>query len=573
MSTVAGLQPFVVRGAQVVTTTVVTAARGNEDPALSATAAGYEAQPELVGMDVRVDASGRVCEIAPDISGLEGEEVIEAAGLVLSPGFIDLHSHSDLYALERDGEQAPLGDQPKLLQGCTAQVFGQDGISAAPVNEEELADFAAMIAGLDGSIPLDSWTWRSFGEYQAALRQVASTRVAGLVGHSTIRRLVMGMENRPPTQQELEKMAALIDQAMREGALGLSSGLVYVPAAYAKTGELVALCEVVARRGGRFFVHVRSESDGVVEATREVLEVARRSGVHLHYSHIKTAGKPNWGHADTMLSLIEEYRQSGVSITADVHPYTAGSTTAAVLLPPWVLEGDMRKAMVRLSVPEVRQRIRSQILTDTKSWDNWWAFSGGWEGLHIADAAREGVAGQSFAQLIKDEGVSDLHSQQAFDVVFDLLGQCDLNVSLISFNNVEENIARFMAQPYTGIGSDALVNPHGHPHPRLYGTFPRVLGRYVRQLHALDLGQAVHSMTSGAASAAGWVGRGVIEVGKPADLVLFDPNNIEDRATYDSPRLSPVGIERVWVGGRAVVVAGKLSQAVPVAETGSASTI
>ncbi|MGH9067128.1 MAG: N-acyl-D-amino-acid deacylase family protein [Acidimicrobiales bacterium] len=511
--------------------------------------------------DVAVGAGGRIGGIGPGISPEEGGEVVDAGGLVLAPGFVDLHSHSDLYAMV-DGEGGlPVGDEPKLLQGCTAQVFGQDGISAAPVAEDDVADYAGYIAGLDGSLPPEAWTWRSFGEYLAALSGRSVTRVAGLVGHSTVRRLVMGMAARPPTEVELEAMTAAVDAAMAEGAIGLSTGLVYAPAAYAGTEELVALCRVVARHQGRFFVHVRSESDRVEEATEEVLEVARRSGVHLHYSHIKTAGRANWARAEAMLAMIQDYRRSGVVVSADVHPYTAGSTTASVLVPPWVLEGGTEAALQRLLDADVRARVRDQVLTDTTSWDNWWAFSDGWTGLRVAGVAGSGagvgaggtigdLAGRSFADIIAGAGVSDLRSQAAFDVVLDLLVSARLGLSLVSFNNVETNVARFMSQPWCSVGSDALVNPGGHPHPRLYGTFPRVLGRFSRELGTMSLPEAVSAMTGRAASVIGRADLGRLEVGARADMVLFDPAKVADRATYDEPRLAPVGIERVWVGGR-----------------------
>lgn len=542
----AGVQPFVVRGARVLS---------SEDG-------------ELHRLDVRVDERGRIAELGPSVAQGEGEPIVDGSGRVLSPGFVDLHSHSDLYALWRPGDGAPIGDGPKLLQGATAQVFGQDGISAAPVTDDALDELAASLSGLDGTIPLERWSWRRFGEYLDALRRTSATRVAALVGHSTVRRLVMGTANRPPSEDDLEAMCRLVDEAMADGALGLSTGLVYVPAAFAGTDELVALASVVARRDGRLFVHVRSESDRVVEATEEILDVALRSGVRLHYSHIKTAGRANWPKAALILEAIEHYRSLGARVSADVHPYTAGSTTASVLLPPWALEGGQEAALRRLADPAVRERLRAQLLGDTTSFDNWYAFSGGFEGLVVADAppGTGAVAGLSFAEVIRRSGEADLTSARAFDVVFDLLAASRLRASLISFNNVEENIARFLAQPYTSVGSDALVNPEGHPHPRLYGTFPRVLGRFVRELGTLDLETALGRMTYQAAQSAGWEGPGRLEPGAAADLVLLDPERVADRATYDEPRLAPEGIERCWVAGRLVARDGRLLDQVPPAE-------
>jgi N-acyl-D-amino-acid deacylase len=526
---------------------------------------------EPVTRDVRVGADGRVAEIAAAITPGEGELVVDGAGKVLCPGFIDMHSHSDLYTLVRPDEHtAPVGDRPKLLQGCTAQVFGQDGISAAPVGEDDVDGYAAFIAGLDGFLEPSRWTWRSFAHYLGALRAASTTRVMGLVGHSTVRRLVMGMDNRPPSADELAGMRAAIAEAIDEGALGLSTGLVYVPAAYAETSELVALCEVVAEKGGRFFVHVRSESDRVVEATEEVISVAAQTGVHLHYSHIKAAGRRNWPLGERLVALLDAAIADGVTITSDVHPYTAGSTTAQVLLPPWMLDGGRDAALRRLADPLARARAREQLLHDTTTWDNWWAFSDGWVGLRIAGlppGLRPDLVGASFTRLFDEAGVAEQHSQEAFDLVFALLADAGLAVSIVSFNNTEENVARFLAQPHCTVGSDALINPDGHPHPRLYGTFPRVLGRFVRQMGALDLPTAVTAMTGRAADALGLAAVGRVTTGGLADLVLFDPTTVIDRATYTDPRVAPDGIDRVWVAGRPVVVGGRLAAEVAPAET------
>jgi N-acyl-D-amino-acid deacylase len=515
-----------------------------------------------VRADVRVEGA-TVAEMAPSLNPQEGEEVVDAGGLTLTPGFVDLHSHSDLYTLVRRGVEAPVGDGPKLLQGCTAQVFGQDGISAAPVGDDDVEGYAAYIAGLDGFLEPSRWTWRTFGDYLGGLRSSSSTRTAGLVGHSTVRRLVMGMEARLPTPDELGRMQVEVARALDDGALGLSTGLVYAPASFCETAELVALCQVVAERGGRFFVHVRSESDRVLEATKEVCDVARATGVHLHYSHIKTAGRANWSKAPRLAEMVDELAADGFSVTSDLHPYTAGSTTATVLLPPWALEGGRDAALARLADPAARARMREQLLHDTTSWDNWWAFSDGWDGLHVAAASDPSVVGRSFPELLAEAGVTDPHGQEAFDVAFDLLRREGLAVSIISFNNTEDTIARFLGEPHCSIGSDALVNPDGHPHPRLYGTFPRVLGRYVRERSVLSLPQAVHAMTARAWTTIGFDGRGLVRPGAAADLVLVDPETVLDRATYAEPRLHPEGISRVWVAGRPVVSDAALLADVP----------
>jgi N-acyl-D-amino-acid deacylase len=517
--------------------------------------------------DVAVGATGVIVAVGPGIAAPPDADLIEGEGLVLAPGFVDLHSHSDLYTLLREDEgAAPVGDAPKLMQGCTAQVFGQDGISAAPVSDADLDHHKSFLAGLDGSIPPEAWKWRSFAEYVSAVRASSVTRTALLVGHATLRRLVMGDDAREATEAELAAMQAALVEALDEGACGLSSGLVYVPAAYATTHEVAALCEVVASRGLPFFVHVRSESELVVEATDEVIEVASRTGCHLHYSHIKAAGRSNWHKAPVLIERLEAAQAAGVKLSADVHPYVAGSTSAIVLLPPWIQAGGHEAAMRRLGEPAVRARVRLQLMEDTTSWDNWWAFSDGWSGLRVARASRPGIVGRSFAEVIEAGGVGDLLSQEAFDLIFDLLVSENLAMSLVSFNNVEENVASFMSQPYTSIGTDAVVDRGGHPHPRLHGTFPRVLGRFVRELGVMSLPEAVRKMTSQAAAVVGLGGRiGEIRPGFPADLVLFDPEVVSDRATFEAPYEHPVGFAGVWVGGRQVLAAGDLLSSPPVA--------
>jgi N-acyl-D-aspartate/D-glutamate deacylase len=370
----------------------------------------------------------------------------------------------------------------------------------------------------------------------------------------------MGDVAREATAADIAAMQEALARALDEGGRGFSSGLVYVPAAYATTDEVAALCEVVAARRRPFFVHVRSESDRVVEATDEVLEVAARTGCHLHYSHIKAAGRDNWHKAAILIEHIAAAEEAGVDISADVHPYVAGSTSAIVLLPPWVQDGGHEAAIARLCDPAIRRRLRSQLMDDTTSWDNWWRFSDGWGGLKVARSRQSDLVGTSFADVISAAGITDPESQEGFDVIFDLLASENLGMSLVSFNNVEANVARFMSLPYTSIGTDAVVDHGGHPHPRLHGTFPRVLGRFVRELGIMELPEAVRKVTSQAAAVVGWGGvLGEVRVGLPADLVLFDPDEIADRATFESPWEYPVGIDGVWIAGWRMVDGGDLT--------------
>ncbi|MEM8904582.1 MAG: D-aminoacylase [Actinomycetota bacterium] len=506
--------------------------------------------------DVRIEA-GTVVAVAPSLAPAPDEEVLDADGLCLAPGFVDLHSHSDLWSVVPGPDGAPIGDVPKLLQGCTFQVFGQDGISAAPIAEHD-DDFRGFQAGLNGRLPEEHWTWRSFAGYLAALQRTCSTRATSLVGHATVRRHVMGMARREPTAAEIAAMQDALREAFAAGACGFSTGLVYVPAAYATTAEVHALAEVVAEHDLPFFVHVRSESEQVIEASEEVIGVSAETGCHLHYSHIKCAGRTNWHKAGELLDLIAAAHADGVRITADIHPYTAGSTTATILLPPWAHEGGREEMLRRLHDPTVRERLRRELLDDTTSWDNWWVFSDGWDGLKIAQADRPGVVGRYLRDVLADAGHDDLHSPEAFDEFFDLMVEERLEMTIVSFNNVEDNVVRFFSQPWCSVGTDGVVAPDGHPHPRLYGTFPRVLGRFVRQLGATDLPDAVRKCTSQAADVVRAQAAGRLRVGAPADLVLFDADRIIDRATYEEPRLAPLGVEGVWVGGRRVVDGGTL---------------
>jgi N-acyl-D-amino-acid deacylase len=472
-------------------------------------------------------------------------EVLNAEGLVLAPGFMDMHSHSDLHRFHPGQDGVPLGDRPKLAQGCTHQVLGQDGYSAAPVRRHDAADYAMYISGLDGELGT-AFPWESFQEYVAANAAVPGTRTSHLVGHSTIRRAVMGMENRHAEIQDLDAMDAELDLALRSGARGLSTGLVYAPASFSNEAEVVRLCQVLARHDSVLFVHLRSESTNVMQAAEEVLEASRIAGSRLHISHIKTAGPANWHLTPKLIDFVQQYRDQGVSITADLHPYVAGSTMATVFLPPWFLDGGNDAVVHRLRDPQAVARARDQMLNDTASWDNWWQFSSGWEGIVFAEVHDRSLLGRPVSMLLSEAGITDQNSQEAFEWFFARLADSNMRCSIISFNNSEENIAQFMKLPYVSICTDGLINPHGLPHPRTHGTFPRLFRRFVNELGVLDLESAVF--------AASVRGREPLGLSAEPDVVLFDPLLIEDKATFENPLATPVGITGVWMGSRRVSI-------------------
>lgn len=471
------------------------------------------------------------------------DEVVAGTDQVLCPGFIDMHSHSDLHRFHPGPTGLPLGDTPKLGQGCTHQVLGQDGYSAAPVRRSDATDYALYISGLDGELGR-AFPWESFEEYVAANASVSGTRTSHLVGHSTIRRAVMGMENRHANTSDLDLMDAELDLALRTGARGLSTGLVYAPASFSNEAEVVRLCQVLARHDSVLFVHLRSESTNVLQAAEEVLEASRIAGSRLHISHIKTAGPANWHLTPALIDLVESYRTEGLEVTADLHPYVAGSTMATVFLPPWFLEGGNDAVVARLRQPEAVARARRQMLEDTTTWDNWWQFSSGWDGILFAEVHDKTLLGRPVATLLRERGITDVLSVEAFSWFFEQLAASNMRASIISFNNSEENIAQFLRLPYVSICTDGLVNPHGQPHPRTYGTFPRLFRRFVNELGVLDLASAVY--------AASVRGRYPLRLQADPDVVLFDPQRIEDHATFENPLQPPTGISGVWLAGSRV---------------------
>ena len=472
---------------------------------------------------------GRIVAIG-EVGAASGTRTIDATGRIVSPGFIDIHSHSDESVLMNSALEST------LHQGVTCVVAGNCGGSAAPVlglAAEELERELAR-AGLER-------TWTSFGEYASAVERGGSAiNFCSLVGHGTLRMCVMGADDRPPRAGELDTMKALLGAALDDGAVGLASGLIYPPSAYGTTDELAALGVVVRDHDGLYASHIRNEGDELLAAVEENLEIGRRSGVRVQLSHHKASGRRNWGKVRESTDLIERAQESGVDVIADQYPYTASSTGLAVTIPKWAHAGGQLAMCERLADPAVRVRIRDEYTETERNWEH----------IVIARARhRPEWSGRTVAALAAAAGADPL--VWTCDALIAHEGAID-----IIHHSMDEADVRFvMAKSWICIGSDSRANaPYGplsfgKPHPRSYGTFPRVLGHYARDAGVLTLEDAVRKMTSLTASRLKLRDRGTVREGAWADLVVFDPLRIIDAATYDDPHRYPVGIDHVIVNG------------------------
>lgn len=485
--------------------------------------------------DVRVEGS-RIVEIGPVSSS--GARVLDCRGLVVTPGFIDAHSHSDLRAISEPA--LPM----KVRQGITTEVFGQDGISVAPVLPQDVPARRRQLAGLLGD-PVLPWTWGSVGQYLDTVRKAnPAVDVAYLIPHGAVRQCAMGMEDRAPTPEELRAMERLIDEGMSEGAVGMSTGLIYPPCCYAKTDELMALARVIARQDGVFVAHIRNEGDFIVPALEELIRVGRESGCRIHVSHLKIAGRENWSKVEAVVRLLEAARKD-LELSADQYPYIAGSTGMGAILPPWVHDGGVDEATRRLGDAETRRRIRTMVLDPRPvEWDNFWRWSGP-EGILISDIP-SGRRPELLGKNLRDGAAGC----DPLDFAMDLLRDERMGVSLVSFSQCEEVIEAFLRLPFVGVCTDGLLG--GRPHPRAYGTYPRLLGRYVRERRVLSLEDALRKTSAVSAKAYRLKGVGAIEVGARANLVAFDPERVADRATFEDPCRYSEGIVYVMRGGELV---------------------
>jgi N-acyl-D-amino-acid deacylase len=499
---------------------------------------------------IRDDAIVAVGDLSREPAG----STLRASGRVLAPGFIDMHSHSDWRLWENRRAES------KIRQGVTTEVVGNCGFSPAPVSSEHLEalrGFALHVpAGMD-------FAWRSVGDYLRAFDQEGTAvNVVQLVGHGTLRIAAMGFARRAPDARELARMQQLFGEAMEDGAWGLSTGLIYAPGSYATTEEIVAVARLARRYRGFYASHIRGEGATLLDAVAEAIQVGREADVPVQVSHVKAAGRPNWGRVTDALALIDAARTEGQDVMADVYPYTASSTTVRTLLPDWALEGGVQAMLARLADPAERGRIRAELeappggqsLLDRVGWDNV---------MIAACARRKDAEGRRVSEIAAARGLDPIEA--ALELIADEAGRA----YMILFQLDEKDLRRALTHPAVMIGSDgSALAPYGplgagKPHPRSYGTFPRVLGEYARDQRVLGLAEAVHKMTGLPARRLGLRDRGVVRAGAKADLVVFDAKRVADRATYEEPHRYPTGVEHVLVAGRFVVKDGQHTGSLP----------
>jgi N-acyl-D-amino-acid deacylase len=478
------------------------------------------------------------------LPGATAARVIDAAGHVVAPGFIDMHSHADFTL-----PGLPTADS-KVHQGFTLEVVGNCGSSPAPLTPARRQD---VIDSIGLALPPLAWDWTTFRSYLDALtRKRLSINVAPLVGHGTVRLVAMGPGDARPTPDQLRAMTAEVRRAMDEGAIGFSTGLIYAPGVYADTDEVAELARAAGEGGGFYASHIRGEGRTLLSAIAEAIEVGRRAAVPVEISHLKASGRSNWPKMAQAIELIAEARAEGLDVTADMYPYPAGSTALSALLSPWVHAGGREPLLARLHDPADRARIRAELDGSGMAHD------AGWEGILIAGCpARPDYEGRTLAHIASGLGTSPA------EAAIEILRESRADAEMILFMMSEDNVALGLRQPWVMIGSDgegrADHGPYGagKPHPRNYGTCPRFLGHYVRDGGVVPLPDAIRKMTSLPAAKLGLRDRGRLEPGAVADVVVFDPGTVVDTATFAEPHRYPHGMPWVLVNGEPVIAGGR----------------
>ena len=494
-----------------------------------------------VRADVGVNGS-RVAAVEPNLPGT-GFATIDAGGLAVSPGFIDIKTHSDF--------TLPINPraESKVRQGVTTEIIGHCGFSVAPCLPGKvglLKDY------LSPSAPWLPFRERTFGEYLDTF-PAAAVNAGMLVGHHTLRLMVMGMDDRTPTKDEMQQMIALLEDGLAAGALGMSSGLFTTPGSYANRDEMVALCNVLKRHHAAYFTHIRDESNHVLEAVDEAIDIAATCGIHVEIVHFKCSGMDNWGKAAAALEKIAAAKARGLAIDCDSHPYTAGSNPLKNLMPQWVQAGGVDAMIARLALRETRERIRTDIERDGL---NNWGRVPSWDCIQISISPHlPQHAGRTIAQLAAERG------HDPIDVVCDYLIEDKGATRVLVISISEDDIREIVRSPVALVGSDGNcvatygTVSQGMPHPRFYGTFPRIIGRYVNEQKLIALEAALHKMTGATARALNLCDRGLLRPGCRADITLFDPADFTDLATYGDPHQYPTGARTTVIVNGTIVVA------------------
>jgi len=502
---------------------------------------------------VGVEAETIATVIRQTDHGLSADEKIDADGTVVCPGFIDTHSHSDL-ALFSDPTLSP-----KTAQGITTEIVGQDGFSMAPMYRDNGAtEWQRHLKGLAGTVDAN-WTWGSTEEYFNAIRANGVTPNIGmLVGHGTVRFNVLGMDERKPTDSELEEMSNLVTESLEDGAVGFSTGLIYSPQINATTHEVQELASCLAPFGRPFVAHIRSEGTWIWEALNEFTDIGHDADVPIHLSHYKVSGTQQQGKAERANHILEAARERAIDFTAEQYPYTAGNTLLSSLLPPWIHKDGAGEMEAKLTDPDIRDRIRQDIEKwRIEGWENVGALAG-WENIHITNLTSEEYAsydGKAVSTIAKEFG------EDPVDMICDILVVEEMNATMVIHSMAETDVREIMANERVNIATDGLMGES--PHPRTFGTYPRVLGKYVRDENLLTLEEAIRKMTSLPARVMGLESKGLIREGMDADLVVLDPLIVENRATYDDPCRYPKGISHVIINGSFAVRDEEITGATP----------
>lgn len=490
----------------------------------------------------------KILKISQDLNE-EADKVIDAKGRVICPGFIDTHSHSDLVILVNPYNEV------KIRQGITTEVLGQDGISMAPLPQEHISSWRKNLAGLDGESDEIDWKYETTENYLKMMDyNGVGLNETYLVPHGNVRMEAMGLEDRPATKEEIQKMCEITERELKAGAIGLSTGLIYIPCAYSLTEEIIEMCKVVAKYDGVFVVHQRSEADTILTSMEEIIEIGKQSGVKVHFSHFKVCGKANWKYIPQVIELLEKAENEGIRVSFDQYPYAAGSTMLGVVLPPWAHSGGTDKLIERLSDENERAKMKKDIANGIEGWDNFIEFAG-IDQIFVTSVKTEknkDTIGKSLLEIGKMRGKDPL------DATFDLLKEEENAVGMVDFYGLEEHIIGFMKRDEQNVCTDGLLA--GKPHPRAYGSFPKILGRYVRELNVLTIEEAVYKMTKKAATSFSIKDRGELKEGYFADIVIFDKDTVSGCDDFINSMQYPTGIDYVIINGNCVVEEGKYNK-------------